>query len=388
MRRPLALACGISALVLLGGCNFFKSKSSKDNFDPPTELTEIEASTRFDEIWSADVSGDKGRSGGALRPALAAGRAFLAGVDGELEARQLESGKVLWEVETGIRGSGGPGTDGRRVVIGGLDGEVAAYDVDGGEQLWTAQLSSEVLAAPLVTADLVVIRTNDGRTHGLEAGDGKVRWTHDSTVPLLTLRGNASPVSDGTAVFVGGDNGKLTALDLSNGKLRWEQAVNLSDGRNELERLIDMDGQVRTDQGDLFVGAYNGNATALVAESGTALWSLEASTAVGVDLSRSLVVVALADGVVLALDRRSGGEIWRQEALKFRHLSAPLVDGQNVVLGDLEGYLHALNLEDGRLVGRTRLGKRPLAGPAQLADGVVVAQDRDGNIAAYRLEGG
>lgn len=388
MRRGLMLLCGVGVLAALGGCGFFKSKSSKDNVDPPTELADIQETTRFDEVWNADVSGDKGRSGGALRPALAGGRAFLVGVEGDLEARALDSGRVLWSVETEMRSSGGPGADERRVVLGGLDGEVVAYDAEDGEQLWRMQLSSEVLAAPLVTSDLVIVRTNDGRTHALESSTGALRWAHDGTVPLLTLRGNATPVSDGTSVFIGGDNGKLTALELATGKLRWEQAINLSDGRNELERLIDVDGQVRIDQGDLFVGAYNGNATALIADSGTALWSLEASTAVGLDLSRNLVVVALADGTVLALDRRSGGEIWRQEGLKFRQLSAPLVDRGTIVVGDLDGYLHALKLEDGVLAGRTRLGKRPLSGPAQLADGVLVAQDRDGNVAAYRLQGG
>lgn len=375
----------IGALALLSGCGWLKSKTSKDNIDPPTALTDIAETVPFQRLWSADVSGDKGRSGAALRPALASGRAFVAGVDGELESIMLESGKRQWQVETEKRISGGPGSDGRRVVVGSLDGEVLAFDADDGEMLWETTLSSEVLAAPLVTPEVIVVRTNDGRTHGLNASDGSPRWAHDASVPLLSLRGTSSPIEAGGVVFLAGDNGKVTALNLDDGRVRWEQAINLADGRNELERLIDIDGQMRTDRGDLFVGAYNGNATAMVGDTGASLWSLEASTAVGLDISRELVVVALADGSVRGLDRRSGAEIWKQEGLKFRQLSAPLIDGEQVIVGDFEGYLHALNLSDGELSARTRLGKRGLSGPAQLADGIVVAQDRDGNIAAYRL---
>lgn len=376
--------CVLLLASLLPGCKWFRS-SNKENIDLPTPLTEFSQSTRIQRLWSTSVSDDKGRSGSGLRPAVVSGRVYLAGNKGDLQALALESGKRLWQARADVRFSGGPGTDGNRVVIGALDGEVLAYDAQDGELLWQAQVSAEVLTAPVVTGEIVVVRSNDGRVHGLDASTGRSRWTHAGSVPLLSLRGNATPLLEGEVVIVAGDDGKVSALGLEDGRLRWEQAVNLADGRNELDRLIDIDGQLRSDRGDVFLSAYNGNTIALIADSGAQLWTLDAPSVSGIDINPQLVVVAQSDGVVRAMDRRSGAELWKQEALKFRMLGAPLIEGDYVLVGDLQGYLHALKLEDGSLGGRERLGKSRLSGPVQQADGVMVAQDIRGRVAAYRL---
>lgn len=383
MGRLLLLAVVLA--TTLSGCKWFKS-TSKDNVDEPTPLAKIESSTGFQRLWSIGVSDDKGRSGSGLRPAVAGDRVFLAGTKGELMAVSLATGKRIWDVKAkGIRHSGGPGSDGRRVVIGALDGEVLAYDAADGELLWQTQVSAEVLAAPLVTANMVVVRSNDGRVHGLDAATGSVRWANDGDVPLLSLRGNASPLLEGEVVVIAADNGKVRALGLADGRQRWEQAVNVPEGRNELDRLIDLDGQLRADRGDIFLSAYNGSTMALIGDSGAQLWAVEVPSVSGLDIDAQHVVVAQSDGVVRGLDRRSGAELWKQEALKFRQLGAPLVLQDWVVVSDMEGWMHALDKNDGRLVGRERLGKARLSGPPQLADGIVVAQDIRGRVAAWRL---
>lgn len=376
-----------SVMVALGlsGCGVFKSKS-KDNVAEPTELVDLKSeSVTFSRVWSTSLSGDKAERGERLGPIVIGERIYAAGTDGEVRALDAVTGKQIWQRELEVRWSGGVGADQKRVVMGGLDGEVAALDATDGELLWQIQVSSEVLAAPAVTEKVVVLRSNDGRVHGLAVADGKVLWVVDRSVPLLTVRGAAAPVVVGDVAYVPADNGKLTAINVADGKVLWEKAFSTPDGRNELERLSDIDGQVQVLDGDLFLSGYNGQTLAVTAQTGETLWTFKAPSAVGVAVAKNKVLVTDSESHVIALDRRTGAQLWRQDGLLNRLASAPALFGDYLVVGDLEGYLHAINLEDGALVGRTRLDKLPFPRAPVMANEMVYAQSASGDLAAYRL---
>jgi outer membrane protein assembly factor BamB len=378
----LALALSTGALT---GCKFFNT-SKKENISPPTELSKFEAKGRFDEQWDFGVSdADAGVRGEALRPAISADAVFVAGAEGDVARLDRASGRVQWKRNTELRIAGGVGADARRLVLGTLDGEVIALDANDGEELWRVSFPCEFLATPVVTAAVVAVRGNNGRVYGLNTNDGSLSWTFDGDVPLLSLRGNADLVLEGTTLYNASDSGKLSAIDLVEGRLKWEQVITLPDGRNELERMIDLDGQFRADRGDVVIAGFNGNTHILTSDSGRTVWTQKSGSAAGLDVDERHVYISESDGDVRALDRRSGVQVWRQKALRHRMLSAPRVVGGAVVVGDLEGFLHALSPEDGRLLARTRVGKTPIAAPPVVVDDTIFVQSRGGNIASLSL---
>src|SRR5262249_409977 len=148
-----------------------------------------------------------------------------------------------------------------------------------GADRWTTQLTSEVISAPGIGGGIVVARTNDGRVFGLDARDGKRLWTFDrAAVPILSLRGNSSPVLEAAAVYAGEDNGKVIALRASDGGELWEQQISAGEGRTELERIQDVDGEVKVDSGVVYAAGYRGQAAALIAQSGRPLWTHDLSS--------------------------------------------------------------------------------------------------------------
>jgi outer membrane protein assembly factor BamB len=63
-----------------------------------------------------------------------------------------------------------------------------------------------------------------------------------------------------------------------------------------------------------------------------------------------------------------------------------VVQGDYVVVGDLEGYLHWLKLETGDLAGRARVENAALRGTPQMSpEGTLYALSNEGELAAYRL---
>ena len=56
------------------------------------------------------------------------------------------------------------------------------------------------------------------------------------------------------------------------------------------------------------------------------------------------------------------------------------------MVGDYDGYLHWLRLDNGELAARARAGGDAIRGPMTVADGILVVQNTDGEIYAFRLQ--
>ncbi|MEP6483272.1 MAG: outer membrane protein assembly factor BamB [Rudaea sp.] len=396
----------IATLLMLAiavtGCAAIKNifnDVKKENIEPPTPLTEIAPSVQFQKLWQERVGKGADRSGVRMSPAFADGKLFVSGVDGTIASLDAATGKTLWSKRLGSRHgfilhhgsnsvqfSGGPGSDGTIVVVGSLEGVAQAFDAASGEERWSSQLSSEVIAAPVIADGIVVIRTNDGRLYGLDAKDGTRKWTYDrSTVPVLTLRGNATPRVDGGFVFAGADNGKLVAITLAEGKTAWEQTVSNGEGRTEIERLQDVDGNVVVADGVVYASGYHGQVVALTAQTGRPLWTHPLSSYTGVGLAPTQLFVADTDSVVSSLDLRTGASNWKQEGLKYRWLSNPTAIGDYLVVGDLDGFVHVLSGSDGKIAARDRLSKHAIQGVPVVVGDTVYIEDVDGAVGAWRL---
>ena len=202
-------------------------------------------------------------------------------------------------------------------------------------------------------------------------------------MPRLTLRGASRPVIVGDTVICGFDNGRVMALNLADGAVLWDIAVATPRGRSELERLNDIDSQVRVLGDDLYVVGFQGRAAMLARDSGQIWWSRDLSSFRGLDVDEEQVVVSVADGELFALQRRTGVEIWRNSSLKRRSLSSPTLLGGWVAVADFEGYVHWFDKRDGKLVARTSVGDR-VSNPPVAVGGMLLVMDDTGSIAAFR----
>lgn len=395
MRKSALLVVAIAAS--LSGCNWFKNFGKKDNVEPPTPLTEIVPTATIERVWSEGIGDGAGVSGARLAPTIVGDRVYAASVDGTVEALDAATGRTLWQRHVGgkhgmlwrrsdnsVRWGGGPAVDGDLLVVGGLDGQLYGLSASDGSDRWNVQLSSEIVATPAIAQGVVVVRTNDGRLIGLDAADGSRKWLFEQSVPALSLRGNSAPLIVNGIAYGGYDNGRVVAIRIDDGSELWLQSLSIGEGRTEVERLSDVDGNIVSDGHLLFAGGYRGQLMALALESGRPAWQRDLSTYTGVAIGGNAVVAVDAEGNVWAFDRETGVNLWKQDQLKYRWLSAPAVQGQYVVVGDSEGYVHWLGLDDGKFAARERLGKKPIEGAPQVAGDLVYVEDVKGRIAAYR----
>lgn len=376
----LSRFAALVAVALVAAC------SSDGKVREPTPLVDIvNPQLKPKTVWSASAGKGSGDYNGMLQIAVAEDAVLAADVEGKVFAFEPASGKRIWTATTDARVISGPTVSGNAVLVGSMEGQIIALKRADGSPYWTANVSSEALAPPVSDGTLVVARSGDGRIYAMSAVSGKNVWMFDRTVPNLTLRGLGEPLIAGSLVFVGMDNGRVAALRMLDGQPLWEQLIAAPTGRNELERLTDVDAALLLDGGDLFAASYGGEVARVDGDTGQVLWRREVKSYAGMALADNLVVVVDEAGVVWGLDVNTGAAAWKNEELKYRKLSPPAVlDGQ-VVIGDFEGYLHWLDAKDGRLVARNRVGSEPIRTAPVVAQNLLYVLNAGGRITALKL---
>ena len=382
LNRIASLAM-VSAVALgLGAC---ASNDEKEDTDP-VALVAITESVKLREVWSRNIGDIDAIRYAMLKPGIIDGKVIAANSDGEVFAFDRATGDRLWETDLDQPVSGGVGVGEGLAVVADYRGRVVALNLADGSQRWETQLSGEVVATPAVGSGMVVVQTVDGKLLGLNASTGEQQWRHNTVLPVLTLRGTSSPVISGGVVFAGLDSGKLLALSATDGISRWEQRVAIPQGTAELERVVDIDGAPVV-RGDLvFAASYQGRVVALSREDGRGLWARDASTYHNVAVGAGLVFLSGADGSVHAYNVGNGQIEWNNNQLLRRELSGPAYFGDVVVVGDLDGYLHALDPASGSFVGRTRIDRDPIRIPLRADGDLLFALSDDGELVALRLE--
>jgi outer membrane protein assembly factor BamB len=377
------LLATLTLVAFVLGCS-----GSKEKPEPPAKLVDFKSTLDVRRAWSQKVGGGSTRLRLALRPASDGARVYAGSDDGHVKAFDAVTGKLVWQVKTGLLLSAGPGYGDGVLAFGSSDGDLILLDAETGMEKWRDAVGSEVLAAPAIGSGIVVLRSVDGRLRGFAVRDGSTVWTVDQNLPSLTLRGNTAPRLAGNIVVAGFNNGRVGAYEVANGDAAWEVAIANPTGRSELERLVDVSAGLQVVGTEAYVVGYHGRVVGIDIATGVVLWQQDMSSFAGLSADFTTVYVTTDVDSVIALDRRAGAQVWRQDALRLRDVTAPARFGNTIAVGDYEGYLHFLDTGDGHFVAREHATKgRIVGGPVIVGENVVV-QGEDGSIAAYTVRAG
>ncbi|QUN04745.1 outer membrane protein assembly factor BamB [Shewanella yunxiaonensis] len=386
------IACGL-VVGALAGC-----ASSDVDEAPVSPLPDITPTVHPDVVWDDSVGDGVGDYYSRLHPAIRYGKIFVASRDGKVAAFDEKSGDELWKVDfndlfgdgplketKGARLAAGITVAQNKVFVGGESGLLVALDVETGKPIWHSLASGELLSAPTVAEDTVVVNCSTGALDAFNVDTGAKLWTYESTLPNLTLRGTGSAAYAEGGFFVGTADGKVAVVVKTSGQAAWEQPIYVPKGGNEFSRMADVDMTPLLIGSNIYAVSYNGNLVSMELRSGRVVWSRKYSSFH--ELAESGVDLYLVDdhSNVYAVDRRNGLELWSNSELANRQLTSPAVYRGYVVVGDFEGYLHFIDRESGKIVGRVKVDGSGLFSQPQVADDKIYVQTRDGKVAAISL---
>ena len=378
-------------LSVVTGCGFsdWVRNPFGDDEDPraPAELLDVVSETTINRNWRINVGNGQGDNYKKLTPVVDGGFVFAASDDGEIIAVNTINGDLMWQTKVEKSITGGVGAGDGIVMIGTEAAELIVFNQSNGEEVWRASVSSEILSQPKTNGDIVVAQTVDGKLIALNREDGMQRWTYETTLPALTLRGTSSPIltSEGTVV-AGFSNGILVSVAAEDGVYVWEERVAVPEGQYDIERVIDVDGELLVDGSRILAASYQGNLMAFDIASGQIVWGMEASSYHGMDQGFGNIYYSDDKSHLIALRNNSSDVVWQNEELQYRDLTAPKTISNYVAIADYEGYLHLVSQIDGRIVGRTRIDNDGIRSNLIDDDGKLIVYGNSGSLVSLTIE--
>lgn len=389
--QPIAQSIVVLGSIFLAGCasltdlktDLSERVFGREELNPPAPLVEFKPTATPKILWSSKVGISEVFD---FSPAADSTHVYAASAEGELLKLDSKTGKEEWRISTGESLSAGVGIGANLVLVGTATGYVVAYDQEA-KLLWKSKVSSEVLSAPRVNNDVVVVRAGDGRIFGLSAVDGSRKWVYERTTPALTLRSSAGITISDSVVYAGYAGGKLVAVNAEDGKTLWEATVAQPKGTTEIERIADITSLPVVDGPIVFAVAYQGKVAAIDRASGRVGWSRDISSYTGINAEAGRLYLTHAQGAIYSMEYTTGKTFWRQGDLRYRQLSAPMPMGDLVAVGDLQGYVHFLQREDGAFAARVKTDESAVMPQmTELDIGVVLAQTRNGGLYAIATQ--
>ncbi|HAJ74875.1 MAG TPA: outer membrane protein assembly factor BamB [Gammaproteobacteria bacterium] len=347
-------------LLSLNACSSFSWNPmnwfSDDEVNPPAELQDIQTEVNLRRDWSVNVGNGQGDAYTEITPTINGGMIFAASENGNIVAIEVSTGNTLWRNRLDTAITGGVGAGEGVVMVGTEEAEIVALDQATGEIVWQTPVSSEVLSQPQTNGDVVVAQTVDGKLLALDRETGEQRWIYETNLPALTLRGTSRPViTDTGEVIAGFSNGTLVSVAATDGVWRWEERVAVPEGQYDIDRVIDVDGDLLLDGNRVLATSYQGNLMAFDIATGRIVWGMEASSYHGMDQGFGNIYYSDDRSHLVAVRDNSNDVVWENEDLQYRAITAPTTINNYVAVADFEGYLHLISQIDGRIVGRTRI---------------------------------
>jgi len=225
------------------------------------------------------------------------GGLVLAGAEGELVALSVDDGEEQWRQKTG--GSDRVAIHGSVAYVGGEgSGMLTALAVDDGTETWHLDLESARVLTPTIVDDGLIAATRDNpgghnALFGL-AADSTERWRWE---PLGRGRLSAFTVTEDQVIVASDiEDTAIQAIDLRGGKEQWTTELR---GQGQMIPVVAGD--------TLYIGGAQAGITALDTTDGAIRWSLplEALTGGGMVVTGGLLIAAIGEeagrGRVVAL---------------------------------------------------------------------------------------
>lgn len=367
-RGPLA----IILIASLAGCSMFEGSAKPK----PADLPPVSALVSARQAWSARIAPvnfplDVNVSGTTV---------FVAGGDGSVAALDARTGGDLWRMTLGTPIAAGVGSDGKMAAVVTQANEVVA--LQDGREIWRQKLSAQAYTSPFVAGGRVFVLAADRSVNAFDGQTGRKLWTQQRPNEPLVLRQSGVILAVGDTLVVG-LAGRLAGLNPSNGSVRWEAPIASPRGINDVERLVDLVGRVSRDGDIVCARAFQASIGCVNTARGNLVWTKPANGSQGIHGDDRLLFGTESDGVVSAWRRTDGERAWTTDTLRYRKLTAPLVIGRSVAIGDGAGLVHLLSRENGAALNRLTTDGSGIAAAPVLAGNTLIVVTRNGGVYGF-----
>jgi len=376
----------LTATILIQGCNKVDDYMlGKDNTPKPAELDKIEPKLSLVNQWTTPVGkAQKKIHFLKLKPLIKDNIIYTADHSGLITAINKTNAKKQWSNNIKAKIVSGPAVYKDVLAVTTESSELITLSRMNGNILWKKKLSSIALAKPAIKRGMIFAKTVDGNLYAFNSKDGGKKWTVNHGSPNLILKAGSSPVVLGDIVLAGYSDGKLDAVNIHNGKLLWQRSIGYPSGASDVEKLVDIDADPIIKNNVAYIASYQGYIGALSLKNGKFLWHKPASIYKNMVLSGNTLYYTDSDDIVWAVNANSGSVKWKQDKLKARNVTEPVIMNKRLIVGDKTGLLHVLSTSTGEFLGREHLASAIDVAPV-IENNSLFVQTRNGALSHFEL---
>lgn len=368
--QPLAAAL---LAALLAACSSGPKRPEPAPLQPDPQRISVR------QVWTAEL----GKVDFPLVVQTAGATVGLASGAGDVNLLDARTGEVLWRASVGATLNAGVGHDGRSAAVVTTENELVVLQA--GKELWRQRLGAPSYTPPLVAGARVFVLGADRSVSAFDGASGRRLWTQTRMGEPLVLRQPGVLMAVGDTLVVG-LGARLVGMNPLNGTSRWELPLASPRGTNDVERLVDLVTGVARQGDSVCLRSFQATVGCVDAARGALLWTKPAAGAQGLSGDAELLLGVEFDDTLVAWRRADGERLWSSNALRYRRLTAPLLLGAGLVVGDEGGRLHFLARADGALQARVETDGSPIATAPVLAGNTLVVVTRNGRVLGLRPE--
>ncbi|MFY0654941.1 MAG: PQQ-binding-like beta-propeller repeat protein [Cyclobacteriaceae bacterium] len=299
-----------------------------------------------------------------MTPAVHENIVIIATQAGELIAIDRESGKALWRnplnkgEARAFQLFSNPVISQGKIFIGSATKELYCVDLKSGKLLWKNKTSDWVRSKPMVIANRVYYATLDGNVGALEFNDTgyKKLWTGQAGHHQIFA--DLSGTDKG--ILATSSDLYLYSLNPETGKVQWRRSLIESTFDENGERIMgdivagggDFQSPPTVKDGTVYVGTPARFVIAMDAKTGNEIWRFETSGQVSgapsVHNGRVYFGQQGGNNEMYCVDAKTGSPIWSSNVGWVWTTSTP--DETQVYTGTVDGRIIALDIENGEEV--------------------------------------
>lgn len=291
-----------------------------------------------------------------------------------------EKPELLWSYKTGGPVKSSAVIHRGSVFVGAEDGHLYALDAANGTKRWTFDAASPIEAPPLALDGAIYVGSHDGVFYAIDAGSGEARWEYETAGKII---GGATwaVINQKAHIIFGSHDSHLYCVKSTTGELLWTYETNNY-----------VNATPAVDDGTVVVGGCDGFLHILSVTDGEPVQQINLGSYVAnaAAVHGRRAYLGHYGNEFVCVDLVGGIEeptCWEYDGGGFAFFSAPAIAGRRVVFGGRDRRLHCVAIEDGAPLWTFTTRGSVDSSPVICGDKVAVGSE-DGRLYLVRLSDG
>jgi len=352
--------------------------------DAPSDLDPIENTVSTKLVWESNIGN---HNGSEFNLVILDEFIVAATSDGTIKKLNIENGEQVWEKNISSSIVAGIGGNFENLLVVSGDGYLWCLNQNG-DVIWKTFMPGEVFVSPVIYNSEVYVRIGNYEILQLDLKQGVIQWRYKKSVPSLTLRKTSRLSFSDNVIYAGFPAAKVIAIHAESGGYLWESKISKIKGVSEIERLNDVVSKLIINNSVIYSVSTNGNISSVDRKSGRVLWTSDLSSFNDLIFDGYDIFVINKVGTIHSLRKNNGKLNWRLTDLQHRRITNGSLIKDFLVVGDFDGYIHFIDIEQGTLKGRSQMpgGVQILNNISTVNDTYMVGMDKEGNIFYFKIK--